>query len=250
MTAVRRSLLPALLLLATLPTGPGRAEMTAAEREAFRAEVRAYLLEHPEILSEMVAVIEERQRAATAALDDERIAAQAATIFDDGFSFVGGNPDGDVTVVEFIDYQCGFCRRAHPDVAALIAADGGIRWIVKELPILGPASEHAARAAVATLIAAGPEAYARVSDGLLRLEGPVTEAAVEAVVAAAGVDPAAVRAGLDDPEVTRRLDATRALAVELGIEGTPSFVLGARMLRGYAPVEAMRALVAEARAAE
>lgn len=242
-----RSLIPALLLTAALP-GSGWAEMTAGEREEFRAEVRAYLLENPEVLNEMVALIESRQREAEAAGDVGRLAASSQAVFDDGFSFVGGNPEGDVTVVAFLDYQCGYCRRAHPDVAELVASDGGVRLIVKEFPILGPASEQAARAAISTLISAGPEAYAALNDRLLRLEGQLTDARIDATLAEVGVDPAAVRAGMDDPEVTRRIEATRTLAQTLEIQGTPSFVFEDRMLRGYAPLAAMQALLAEVRA--
>ena len=121
----------------------------------------------------MIALLEAEAAGATAADRPRRSSPPTRdAIFDDGFSFVGGNPEGSVTIVEFLDYQCGFCRRAHPEVRELIAADGDIRWIVKEMPILGPGSELAARAAVATLIAEGPEAYAALHDRLMRLEGP------------------------------------------------------------------------------
>lgn len=239
--------LPALLLTAALPSS-GWADMTAEEREEFREEVRAYLLENPEVLTEMVGILETRQADATETLDRERVAAQGEALFEDGFSYVGGAADGDVTVVEFLDYQCGYCRKAHPEFTELLEDDGNIRWIVKELPILGPGSVLAARAAIATLIAEGPEAYARLNDALLRGEGPINDASLDAALREADLDPAAVRAGMEDPEVTRRLEATRALAAELDIQGTPAFVFEDRMLRGFAPVAAMEALVAEARA--
>lgn len=241
--------LPALLLTAALPSS-GWADMTAEEREEFREEVRAYLLENPEVLTEMVGILETRQADATETLDRERVAAQGEALFEDGFSYVGGAADGDVTVVEFLDYQCGYCRKAHPEFTELLEDDGNIRWIVKELPILGPGSVLAARAAIATLIAEGPEAYARLNDTLLRGEGPINDASLDAALREADLDPAAVRAGMEDPEVTRRLEATRALAAELDIQGTPAFVFEDRMLRGFAPVAAMEALVAQARAGE
>lgn len=240
--------LSAFLLAAALP-GPLRAEMTEAERAEFRAEVRAYLLENPDILSEMVAALETRQQETTAEMDRQLIAEHAAALFDDGYSFVGGNPEGDVTIVEFLDYQCGYCRRAHPDMMDLLASDGDVRWIVKELPILGPASDLAARVAIATLISAGPEAYGALNDRLMRLEGPVTDASVDAALRDAGVDPAAVRARMDDPEVTRRIEATMALAQDLAIQGTPSFVFKDQMLRGYVSIDAMREIVARVREA-
>ncbi len=243
-----RQLLSCLLFAAALLAGPAAtAEMSAAEREAFRAEVRAYLLENPEILSEMVALLEARQLEATSTEDAARVAQNAEALFEDGFSFVGGNPGGSLTVVEFLDYQCGYCRAAHPEIQALVAEDGDIRWIVKELPILGPVSETAARAAIAAMIQGGPAAYAAVNDALMRIEGPLSEPGLDTALEDAGLDPATIRAAMQDAEVTRRIEATRALAKTLEIQGTPTFVLGETMLRGYVPMAAMRDLVDEIR---
>lgn len=243
-----RSLLAALALLAALPAA-AQAPMSEAERAALHAEIRGYLLEHPEILTEMIAILEARQQTVQAEQDQELVGQHAAAIFDDGFSYVGGNPEGSFTVVEFLDYQCGFCRRAHPEVMELIATDGDIRWIVKELPILGPGSELAARAAIATLIAEGPERYAALNDRLMRLQGQIDDATLDRTLVEAGLDPAAIRAAMQDAEVTRRIDETHALARALGISGTPSFVFENRMVRGYAPLAQMRALVDELSAA-
>lgn len=242
------SLITASLALGIASAAPAETTMSDAERATIRSEVRAYLLENPEILSEMLALLEERQQAAAAEHDGALVAGEAAALFDDGFSFVGGNPEGDVTIVEFLDYQCGFCRRAHGEVMSLLSQDGNIRWIVKELPILGPASVTASRAAIATLIAAGPEAYGALNNHLMRLDGPVTDAILDAGLRAAGVEPEAIRAGMDDPEIDRRLAATRALAERLAIQGTPSFVFGDRMVRGYVTAEVMRGLVEDLRA--
>jgi protein-disulfide isomerase len=242
--------LAAFALLAALPVAaemrPGA--LTDDERAALHEEIRAYLLENPELLHEMIAILEEQQKAEAAAKDQALVDENRQAILDDGFSFVGGNPDADFTVVEFLDYQCGFCRRAHPEVQELLTSDGGIRWIVKEMPILGPGSELAARAAIATLIAEGPEAYADLNDRLMRLEGQVTDESLDAVLAAAGLDVAAVRAGMSDPEVDRRLAETLALAARLQISGTPTFVFDRRMVRGYVPLAQMKAMVEEFRA--
>jgi len=220
------------------------------ERAALHAEIRAYLLDHPEVLLEVIQKLEDKQKADMAASDQSLVAANAAAIFDDGFSYVAGNPQGGLTLVEFLDYQCGYCRRAYPEIADLLSGDGDIRLIVKEMPILGPGSELAARAALATLITAGPEAYAALHDRLMRLQGPLDDARIDAVLTDQGLDPAAIRGAMHDPEVDRRLAATRGLAETLAISGTPTFVVGDRMLRGYLPPEGMQALVAEARTAE
>jgi protein-disulfide isomerase len=217
------------------------------DRDALHAEIRGYLLENPEILRDMVALLEEQEIADQAVGDRELVATHAEDLFDDGFSNVSGNPEGTITLVEFTDYQCGFCRRAHPEVLALLEAEPDVRRITKEMPILGPGSELAARAAIATLIAEGPEAYAALADALYGLEGQITETSLDAAIRDAGLDPAAIRPGMDGEEVTRRIAETRALAQSMGISGTPTFVLGDRLVRGYLPLSDMQTLVAALR---
>ena len=224
------------------------APLDDAARATLQTEIRAYLLAHPEILNEMVTLLETRRQAEAAEADKAMVAGNAAAIFDDGFSFVGGNPEGSVTLVEFLDYQCGYCRRAHPDITRLIDTDGDIRWIVKELPILGPGSELAARAAVATLISAGPEAYVDLNHRLMKLQGQIDAETLDRVLGEAGLDTAAIHAAMQSEEVTRRLQATRELAGALQVSGTPTFVLGDRMLRGAVPLDQMAALVETERA--
>jgi protein-disulfide isomerase len=241
--------LSALLLLAA-PSVQASESLLEADRSVLHAEIRAYLLENPEILREMFALLEEQGQAATSEADRDLVANNAEAIFDDGFSFVGGNPEGSFTVVEFLDYQCGFCRRAHPDLSRLIEEDGDIRWIVKEIPILGPGSELAARAAISTLIAEGPEAYATLHERLMSLAGPIDDAVLDDELTAAGLDPATIRAGMDSAEVSRRLAETRDLAQTLAVSGTPTFVFGDQMLRGYLPFEEMQTMLAELRAAQ
>lgn len=235
--------LAALLLAAT----PAVAAFDEAERQAIRDEIRAYLLENPAILTEMIGLLEAEQAGAQAEADEELIARHHEAIFDDGFSHVGGNPEGDVTMVEFLDYQCGFCRRAHPEVQALLEQDGNIRLVTKEFPILGPGSELASRAAIATLIAEGPEAYRELGDALMTREGEITEAGLDALFEETGIDAETVRAEMDSDEVTRRIAEAHVLARALGIQGTPTFVIGDRMVRGYLPLEEMENVVEAAR---
>lgn len=223
---------------------------TADQVEALHGEIRAYLLSHPEIVMEMVKILDEKQKS-TAAVDDKAlVTANAQAIFDDGFSWVGGNPDGKLTVVEFLDYQCGFCRKAQPEITELLERNDDVRLVVKEMPILGPGSDLAARAAVATLVAEGPEAYGRLHQELMTTKGQITDASLDRAFAKAGVDADKARAAMDDPEVSRRLDATHALAETLGISGTPTFVVADTMVRGYIPLARMEGLLEERRAVE
>jgi protein-disulfide isomerase len=224
------------------------AAMTPAERDAFRAEIRSYLIENPEVLVEVMQALDARQAKAQAAADQDLIKANRPDLFEDAASYSGGNPEGDLTVVEFIDYRCGYCRKAHSEVKQLIEGDGKLRYVVKELPILSPESEVAARFAVATLQVAGPEAYARLNAGLFEdFRGDITRDTLAAYARDLGIDPAPVVARMDAPEVTRVLADNHALAQRLQIQGTPTFVLGDQMLRGYVPFAHMQQIVANER---
>ena len=247
---IRFSTTAALMLgLMTAPLGAADlTSMTPAERDAFRAEVRAYLLDNPEVILEAVQLLEERQAQAQMQSDFTLVAENEAELFDDGYSWVGGNPDGDITLVEFMDYRCGFCRRAVPEVARLLAEDGNIRWIVKELPILGEASVTSSRFAVATKHIAGPEAYGQVHDALMDMTAEPTEPVLRRLADGLGLDANAILAAMDSGAVTEELSRTQALAQKLQINGTPTFVLQDELLRGFLPADQMAEMIVEKRA--
>ena len=205
--------------------------MSDAEREAFRQEIRAYLLENPEVLMEAMVVLEERQRQAEIAADLVLVHENAAALWNDGISHVGGNPDGDLTIVEFVDYRCGYCRRAHSEVAELLDTDGDIRLITKEYPILGPDSDVSSKAAVATLQLFGPEAYASLYEELITFTGPVNEESLRLLTSRAGLDADPILARMDAPEVAEHIARMHELGSNLRISGTPTFVIGDTMLR-------------------
>ena len=242
--------LAAALVLATGLT-PAHAfdlgSMSEADRAVFGAEVRAYLLEHPDVIMEAVALLEKRQAEQQADSDKTLIATHQDEIFADGVSWVGGNPEGDITLVEFMDYRCGYCRKAFEEVATLVETDGNIRFVVKEFPILGEDSVRAARFAIATRQVAGADAYEKAHDGLIRLQGPVNDAALNRLARDLQLDGPAILAAMDDEAVTAELKANHALAQKLSINGTPTFVVADQMLRGYVPLPDMKQIVADAR---
>jgi protein-disulfide isomerase len=247
--------LPRLILAVAAAFGLGApaaaldlAAMSAEERAAFRAEVRAYLLEHPEVLMEAIGVLEQRQMQARAEADRAALRESRAELERNPASWAGGNPDGDITVVKFVDYRCGYCRRAHADVQALIAGDGNLRLVIKEFPILGPDSMASSRFAIALLQTAGPDAYRIAYEALLTLAGPPTPPVLRDIAVAAGADPDAVLARMQAPEVTAVIAANHALAERLAINGTPTFVIDEALVRGFVPLEGLRAIVAEQRA--
>ena len=221
--------------------------MSDAERAQFRQEVRDYLMENPEVIMEAVNALEERQAQAQARADFDLVADNADALFDDGFSFVGGNPDGDITLVEFMDYRCGFCKRAFGEVEKLLAEDGNIRFIVKEFPILGEQSLLASRFAIATRLVEGDEAYKSLHDALMLYNGDVSMPALRRLADTLGLDSASIEPRMDDPAITEQLQATRALAQQLRITGTPTFVLEDEMLRGYLPYDQLEIIVDEKR---
>lgn len=222
--------------------------MSPEERDIFRSEIRDYLLENPEVLMEAIGVLEERRAQQAAIAEMQMLEDNREAIFNDGFSYVGGNPDGDVTIVEFLDYRCGFCKRAHPEVQELIASDGGIRFIVKEFPILGPDSELASRYAIATKMLAGDEAYSALHDKLMEWSGPVNAGALGRISSGTGIDHEAVLAHMNSDEVTDIIQTNRQLGQALQIQGTPSFVMGDAFVRGYVDLQQMRSMVEAVRA--
>ncbi|ESW60452.1 MAG: DSBA oxidoreductase [Rhodobacter sp. CACIA14H1] len=241
----------AFLAASALPSfAEGLADMTDTERAAFRAEVRAYLLENPEVLLEAMNELEARDQAAAMERDKALVSQKADALFNDGASWVGGNPDGDITVVEFLDYRCGYCRKAWQEVDQLIASDGNIRIIMKEFPILGEGSVLSSRFAIAVLQLHGAEAYKQAHDALLSLRADATPESLDRVAAELGLDAAAIRARMEAPEVTKVIEDNHRLAQEMEISGTPTFVVGGTMVRGYVPLEAMQQIVAEQRKAQ
>ena len=237
----------AMLCLSTPVAALDITAMTDTERQQFRQEIRAYLLENPEVLMEAIAVLEQRQQQAQTADDSTLIATNAQALFEDQNSYLGGNPDGDVTVVEFLDYKCGFCKRAHPEVTELVNSDGNIRYIVKELPILGEQSVLASRFAISTLQNAGPEAYAKVHDALMAFRGEFSQSSLKRLAKSLDLDAGLIIKAMDSDDVSAVISENRALAQRMQISGTPSFVMGAQLVRGYVPLDGMKDIVASSR---
>jgi protein-disulfide isomerase len=150
-------------------------------------------------------------------------------------------------MVEFLDYRCGYCKRAHPEVTKLIKTDGNIRYIIKELPILGEQSVSASRFAISTQQIAGDEAYAKVHDNLMTFRGDISDTSLRRLANDMGLDADAIMEGMNSDTVSDIIAANHALAQIMQINGTPSFVMGDQMLRGYVPYDTMLEIVAELR---
>ncbi|MEH6829807.1 DsbA family protein [Sulfitobacter sp.] len=237
-------------LLGTLATGAFAQEltpMTDEERALFRAEVRSYLFENPEVIMQAVEILQNREAEQQVQADVDLVTNNADAIFNDGYSWVGGNPEGDIVLVEFLDYRCGYCKRAHGEVAELLETDGNIKLIVKELPILGDASVLASRFAISVKQIAGDDSYKAVGDALMSFNGDITMPALARLGNTFGLDMEAITARMNSDEVTAEISATRALAGTLAISGTPTFVMQDELLRGYLPLDQMQAIVKDKR---
>lgn len=233
------------------------ANMTEGERTALNEAVKAYILEHPEVLVEAMGVLEDRRMANEAQNDAIMVKANAAEIFADDHSWVGGNPEGDVTLVEFLDYRCTYCRKAFEEVEELVKQDGNIRLVFKEFPILGQESELASRFAVSVQQLDGAEKYKEAHDRLMAMRGAVTLESLKKLAGDMGIDGDRIVTHMNTDPVSDVLRANRQLAEKMRIMGTPTFAIGGaaeakgegapELLRGYVPLEGMQALVAKFR---
>jgi protein-disulfide isomerase len=251
MTKLTASSLFSAALLGLTLGGPAQAmdltELTDAERAQFRAEVRSYLMENPQVIMEAVNQLQAQEAEAQAQADFTLVSDNKDAIFSDGYSYVGGNPEGDITIVEFMDYRCGYCKKAFTEVEKLVSGDGNIRFIVKELPILGEQSLLASRFAIATKIVAGDEGYKAIHDALMSFNSDITPTSLSRLAKSFDLDAEAIVEKMDSAEVTEEIAKTRALAQTLAISGTPTFVMQDELLRGYLPYDQMKSILEEKR---
>ena len=200
--------------------------------------------ENPEIVMEAVAILERRQAEAQAAAQADVLSNQRQLLERDPNAPVLGNPDGDVTVVEFFDYNCPYCRRVKPEVKAMIAADPNIRLVYREWPILGDGSVFAAKAALA---AREQGKYEEFHWAMMELKGRANETSVLRVAQEIGLDIEKLRKDMEAPEVQEHIDTSMRLTRTLGLNGTPSFVIGENLVAGFVERAELEKHVADTR---
>lgn len=224
-----RLLRPALLGAGLLLAAPhaGAAEMTKDEVEKI---VREYLLANPEILNEMLSELKAREEADADKKAKDAIASNKETLLNDGYSYVAGNPNGDVTVVEFFDYRCGYCKKVREDVVNVIGGDSNLRFVFKEFPILGAVSMEASRAAIASK-KQGDDKYWAFHNAMLAADG-LDSAAIYDIAAGQGIDVGKLKEDMKSPEVDDIIKKNHALAEQIGVDGTPAFIVGDQLYPG------------------
>ena len=236
---------------AAAPAPTGQRTMVAeavspTQRKEIEAIVKDYLLSNPEIMLEIQNALEAKMDKLQAERTAAVIKSNAPEIFRPAFSPVVGNAKGDVPIVEFFDYNCGYCKRAFGDVAKLVEKEKQVRFILKELPILSKGSEEAAKVALAAKMQGK---YWEFHRAMLESQGQANEASALRVAEKVGVDMPRLKKDMASPQVQKEIDETRALATKLGIQGTPHFMVADRISPG-APenlLERMSSLVAEVR---
>lgn len=245
----RVGLMAALLIgMSTVAPLPAAA-LDDTQKQEFGAFIREYLLANPEIIEEMSQALEIKKEAESRVMAETAIAKNKDAIFNAPEDIVLGNPAGDVTVVEFYDYNCGFCKRAMTDMIDLLDKDPNVRFVLKEFPILGPDSMAAHRVAM-SFRALAPEKYSEFHIKLLGADVRATESYAIEVAKGFGIEEAALRAGMDDPAIDQSIRQTYELANALGISGTPSFVVGNEAVFGAVGAETLLAKIANVRQCE
>jgi protein-disulfide isomerase len=231
-------------VLASVPFRPaGAADVAPEQRRAIESVIHDYLLQHPDVLIDALRAAEEKLKSEAGEKAKQALAARRKEIFDPETP-VGGNPKGDVTLVEFFDYRCPYCKQVQPRLAELLADGHDLRIAYKEFPILGSVSVTAARAALA---ARGQGKYEAFHNVMMAAKGEITEDTVYQVAKTVGLDIDRLKRDMASPQIDAELKANQALADALDIRGTPGFVIGDQIVPGAIELSSLKELVAEAR---
>ncbi|MCB1477413.1 MAG: DsbA family protein [Rhodobiaceae bacterium] len=220
------------------------AGLSEAQQDEVRALVRDTLVTNPEILEEVSAALEQKRADEEAERRKETIAQQKDLIFASAADHAAGNPAGDVTVVEFFDYNCPYCKRALGDINALLKADPNVKVVFKEFPVL---SEQSYDAAVVGVAVAKQGLYMEFHDKLLSHQGRADKALALQIAQEVGADMAKLEADMADPATVETIRSTHSLADSLGINGTPAYVIGDEVLVGLAPLAELQKQVKSVR---
>lgn len=236
------------VLLAVAPSARAADQaLTPAQVEAVEKIVHAYIVQHPEVIMEAAQALQEREDAAHAAQVRDALGKMRKDLERDPDTPVLGNPNGDLTLVEFFDYKCGYCKMAYKGVMKSVADDGKVRLVLKELPILAPDSVAVARAALA---ANAQGKYGEFFAAAMAHRGSYDEETIKDIAKKVGLDVARMQKDMNGPTVDRALDRNRDLAKALRVEGTPLFILGDTIVPGMVTEETLKTMFAKARKAK
>jgi len=246
--SLTRAVVAACAALVLLATAPVRAEpATDAKQSEFERMLKEYLAAHPEAIQEALDVLASRKAAGKAEQQRTAIKTIGRELFSSPRQVTLGNRTGDVTLVEFFDYNCGYCKRALTDLLALMKNDPKLKVVLKEYPILGPDSVEAARVAVAVRMQDAGARYLAFHRKLLENRGHNDKARALAAAEEAGFDMARLERDLASEEVTKSLDESTRLGKALAINGTPGYVVGERVVIGALGEQVLKENIAASR---
>lgn len=239
-----RRLVAALLLVLAFQLPAAAQSFSPDQKKAIEDLVRAYILKNPEIIREAVEALQAKEQQSAEERRSEALVRLKDELAFDPTSPVLGNSTGDVTVVEFFDYRCPYCKRTAPVVDQLVKDDGRIRRVMKEFPILGPESLFASRVALA---AKAQDKYEPMHRALINAKGALDQDTVMKLAKEVGLDMPRLKRDLNDPAIDEALKKTRDLAGQLEITGTPAFIIGKEFVPGAADLDTFKTIVARAR---
>jgi protein-disulfide isomerase len=221
---------------------------SADQRQEIENIIKDYLIQHPEVMQDVMAELEKHQQAAETEKHRAAVVENNATLFSSPHQVVLGNPHGNVTMVEFFDYNCGFCKRALSDMLDLLKTDPNLKFVLKEFPVLGEGSVEAAHVAVAARMQdATGKKYIEFHQKLLGGHGPADKARALAVAKEVGFDMARIEKDMGSDEVKKTIDEDMKLADALGVNGTPSYVVGDEVVVGAVGLDTLKEKIAAER---
>jgi protein-disulfide isomerase len=230
----------------TLPSGlaAASAPATTGDKAALGKAIRDYLIANPEVLVEAMQELERKQDGQRDTAAQKAIQENRPALMSDPDSPVVGNPNGDVTIVEFSDYQCPYCKRAHSTVKSVLAADSKVKLVFKDLPILGEPSRIAALAALASR---SQNKYLELHNAIMEYNGKLDRDRILQIAGSVGLDLDRLQKDMDDPKLKEIIDRNMALASALGVRGTPAFVIGNQFVPGAVDADTLKRLISDAR---
>jgi protein-disulfide isomerase len=231
-------------LCALPPSRAPAADFTPDQRKAIEGIIRDYLVKNPEVMLDALDAAKDKLSKEARDKAGASLSARRQEIFDDPATPVGGNPKGDVSVVEFFDYRCPYCKQVEPSLEALIKEDRQLRVVYKEMPVLGQASTIASKAALA---ARNQGKYDEFHRAMMNTKGQIDEAVVYKVAGSVGLDVDRLKKDMASPEVEKAIKANLDLAEALDIRGTPGFVIGEEIVPGAVDLGTLKQLIADAR---
>lgn len=231
-------------VLAALALAPLAHAQSGPDKAAIEKIIKEYLINNPEVLVEALQEYERRQTVEKDERAKKALSQRRDEMLNDALTPVGGNPKGDVTIVEFFDYNCGYCRRAHPTMKSVVAGDGKIRVVHKQFPILSEESKIAARMALA---AHKQGKYFEMHNALMEARGQISATVMAQLIADLKLDAKQLTKDMDDPAITAHIEKAADLARALGVNGTPAFIIGNQLIPGAVDADTMKAAVAKAR---